>query len=172
MQKTARFNLKKDRGIIKADIGESIVKNKIGFVHRTRELPHSWLEKSLFIIPAEMKEFLIKHWNTLDLFKFIVDGNEVKDLELYEVKTRAYYSEDWEKKNRMRFHKPTITNNALSAYSEALQLGFKVKVVEVRLFDNWDYELFFYNFDPNSFQVHDGGNPEFSKKKEIDERRR
>jgi len=172
MQNTIRFNLKKEKGIIKADIGESIVKNKIGFVHRTRELPHSWLDKTSFEIPEQIRNFLIKNWNTLDLFKFIMENDKVTNLELYEVKTRAYYDEKWEKENRMRFHKPTITNNALNTYVEALNLGFRVKVAEVRLLDDWDYELFLSNFDSKQFQISDGGSPRFWKKKEIDERKR
>ncbi len=159
-----KFNLKKERGSIKGDIGEVLVKNKLLYLHRTRELSPTWLETRIYKIPQKIKEFLLKHWYTIDLFKFINENNVVKTLELYEVKVRGYYNKRWEDSNRWKFYKSTISTNALKAYKEAQEIGFNVKIAEVRLYDDWECEILYYDFKPEEFYISDG-NSKYSKKR-------
>ena len=153
------YNLKTQGSSLKGDIAEVIVKYKVNFGHRPREISPTFLdEKRDFVIPSKVKDYLKKYWYTIDLFAFKIEANEFKDLEIYEVKSRNMYDPSFK-----RFLKPPITDNALKAYKEAMQLGFIVKYAEVIFLDCWDYYIFFKDFNPDDFIVYNGGNIKFSK---------
>lgn len=159
MVEIRKYNLKKQDAFLKGDLGEIIIKNKVGWAHRTRELSPTWLDGRGFTIGEKFRNFLEEHWFTIDLFKFIVKNNAVVNLELYEVKVRNTYAPG----SKLKFPKPNITRNSLSVYKKAIDLGFKVKFAEILLYDNWEYGVFFKDFNPEEFIVHDGGTPYFSK---------
>jgi hypothetical protein len=68
------YNLKHQGSTLKGDIAEVIVKRKVSYAHRPRELSPSFLdEKKDFVIPNKMIDYLRKYWYTLDLFAFKKD---------------------------------------------------------------------------------------------------
>jgi len=160
INKNKILNLRKERGTLKGDIGELIVKNKIPYCHRTREMSPDYLNRIKFRIPANIKDYLKRNWYTIDLFSFIVENDEINALNVYEVKMRNFYSDESKKK----FPRPKITSNSLEAYEEALKLGIKVTYIEIILFDNWEYYLFSKEFNPSDFTI-SNGTPEYSIKK-------
>jgi len=157
------YNLKKQGSALKGEVAEVIVKNRVNYAHRPREISPSFLDELKFDIPKKVKSYLKKYWYTVDIFSFKLDkqSKEFMNLEVYEVKSRNMYDPSFKK----RFFKPPITRNSLKAYKEAIKLGFIVKYVEVIFLDSWDYYIFFKDFNPEYFVVHDGGNPQFSKVK-------
>lgn len=158
------YNLKKQDGFLKGDIGEIIGRHKIRYCHRTREINRNFLKKDFpFKISREVLEYLWNNWYTIDLFKFIVINNKVENIELYEVKVRNWYSNP----AKVKFPIPNITPKALKAYEEAVSKGFIVKYMAIHWLDNWEYTIEFKDFEKQEFIVHDGGTTHFNKSKEI-----
>src|SRR3989344_5948585 len=94
-----------NQAFLKGDIGEIIVKHKVNWCHRTRELSPTYLEtRENFVIFGKMTTFLQKYWYTIDLFKFVVENKHATNLELYEVKTRNMLS-----KSYIRYPVPAVT---------------------------------------------------------------
>mgnify|MGYP001243731477 CR=1 FL=1 len=161
------YNFKKQGSTLKGDVAEVIVKHKINFGHRPREISPTFLDEIRnFTVPDKMKEFLKENWYTVDLFSFVIKNNQVRQLELYEVKARNWYDPSY----KGNLKKPQMTANALRVYSQAMQLGFIVKYAEVLFLDQWEYYIFFKDFDPENFYIRDEEDPKYAKNSNGPER--
>lgn len=159
------YNLKKQDNFLKGDIAEVIVKHKVRYCHRTREISRDFLKKEFpFKIKREVLQYLYKYWYTIDLFKFELEHDKVEKIVVYEVKARNWYSNP----DKVKFKIPNITARSLKVYKEAISLGFAVKYAEVRLLDDWNYELVFKDFNEKDFIVHNGGTEHFNKIKSVE----
>ncbi|MEK6816976.1 MAG: hypothetical protein AABY09_05155 [Nanoarchaeota archaeon] len=122
-------NLKRDGGTFKGIIGEYLFKcyNKKAILTRFYsknkfQLQFTSLNKSKF-------NFLMENWYSIDALEFD-KGNII----LYEVKTRNKYEKELE-------FKPKMTFSTHNMYNEAKKNGFIVKMANVWLHDNWDYDV-------------------------------
>jgi len=149
-----KCDLRRQNHVMKGEIGEIIIKNKIPYLHRTKELkPRDILDYNFPFgkLPLTIKRFLTKHWHTLDLFRFVSENYKFKNLELYEVKVRNYYPN-----LRKEAYIPDITRNELKVYKTALKLGFVVKSATIWFYDDWRYDITIKDFNPKDFKIHDG----------------
>lgn len=158
-------NLKNQGSTLKGDIAEVIVQHKINFGHRPREVSPTFLDEIRnYEIPQTIKDFLRKHWYTIDIFAFVVENGKVTNLEIYEVKCTNLYDPSYVQQHRF---KPKITSNSLLAYSEGMALGFKVKFAEVIFLDFWEYYICFKKFNPDDFYIYDGSTQKYLKKSTV-----
>jgi len=149
-----KFDLRRQDYTVKGEIGEIIIKNKIPYLRRTREIrPSDILDYNFPFgdLPSKVKEFLRKNWHTIDLFRFSCKDSKFHNLELYEVKVRNYYPN-----LRREAYIPDITHNELKVYKTALKLGFLVKSATIWFYDDWRYDIFIKDFNPKDFKIHDG----------------
>jgi len=149
-----KFDLRRQNHVIKGEIGEIILKNKIPYLYRTKEIkPRDILDYKFPFgkIPLAVREFLTENWYTLDLFRFLSENYKFKNVELYEIKVRNYYPN-----LRREAYIPDITCNELKAYKTALKLGFIVKSAIIWFYDDWRYDLVIKYFNPKDFKIHDG----------------
>jgi hypothetical protein len=51
-----------------------------------------------------------------------------------------------------------------------MQLGFIVKYAEVLFLDQWEYYIFFKDFDPENFYIRDEEDPKYAKNSNGPER--
>jgi len=99
------------------------------------------------------KDFLRKHWYSIDLFAAPyehLDKFTYFDTfgpTLFEVKARTHGVK----------RRPDITTETLNTYREAIELGIPVKVAIVEFHDNWNYKIHLKDFDENDFRVNEGG---------------
>lgn len=84
-------------------------------------------------LTADQREFLQKHWFSIDAVK--VSFKEGKEVNLYEIKTKNKYN------NPRSFWRTKFTQSTVDVYTQALKRGFKVTVATVWLLDNWNYEI-------------------------------
>jgi hypothetical protein len=153
------YNLRKIRGTLKGSVGEAIFISIKNHTHATKFDSYEWLNKLNHLeIPKKILNFLKANWATIDVFEFIVQGNFVTNLILYEIKTLNNYSSKGINFGR----KPVITQNSLNFYLAALNHGYIVKSVYVILYDNWEFDINVNDFLPRNFNVWDG-NPKYSK---------
>lgn len=155
-----KFNLINLSNRVKGDISEIIAKNHILFSRRPKELSVDFLNNKFpFIIPDIVRKFLIKNWNSIDLFKFEVKNNKFLNLILYEVKSNNFKYIKYGK-----YKKTTLTHHTFEIYNQALKLGFDVFIVKIIYYKNWEYSCMVKKFNSKDFIIYDG-NKKYSFKK-------
>lgn len=133
-----RYCLKDLGNNIQGEIGEVLASRIIPYAHRVKGKDIEFLnQKFYFEIPTEVKQFLIKNWLSLDLFKFIVDENTKKfvNLELIEVKTKSHPFQT------KHYNKRNITKNTFEIYKIADKLNFITTLAEIKFHSSWEFTI-------------------------------
>lgn len=129
------YNLKKGKGSFKGLIGECMLKLTDKYLVITR-----FFNKQKYFtifgryLSHAQAEFVDKYWFSIDAIKISFE-NKTKTVYLYEIKTRNNYScikPHWRTK---------FTQSTIDIYTEALRIGFNVKIATVWLLDDWNYEI-------------------------------
>ncbi|MBD3313849.1 hypothetical protein GF345_05390 [Candidatus Woesearchaeota archaeon] len=152
------LNLKKSHPNLKGRLGETIAQFHIK--HSFKPTDDLILEKMTkkWNIDKEKLEFIKSNKWTLDLIKFDLEDNP-NSIIIYEVKLINYPQHpDYPKALK-------ITSNELNVLKSAKKKGIDVKVVKIMLFDNWEYNLKIYDFEPHRFIICDAG--KYSKPSKI-----
>ena len=138
------FNLKRYNGTFKGVIGECLFKNTNDNVIITKFFnKNKFFSKFDNIIGKEKRDFLFNNWFSIDAVEF--DKSSMK-IVLYEIKTRNKY-------NKELHFKPKMTLATHKIYTEALRIGFIVKIATVWLCDNWDYNVVLSDFDDSQYCI-------------------
>jgi len=134
-------NLKEGDTNIKGEVGEVIAKHHFKGTFSTREYFYTIVNK--FNLKEEQADFLRNYWKSFDLV-------DLRSLIIYEVKTRKDF------KGRLKGvkNKIVITPNFSRLCEEARKKGFFVKVIDITLFDNWEYSIKTRDFNKAEFWVH------------------
>ncbi len=134
------FNLRNFNGTFKGVVGECLLKLAYPDIILTRFF-NRFKFMTYYDIKDIKKEFLLSNWFSVDGIKVI--GSRVL---LFEIKTKNQY-----KKNLN--YKEKISKNSLNIYIKAKELGFDVRFVSVKLFENWNYEIEIKKFNPEEFCI-------------------
>lgn len=100
------------------------------------------IRKNNIIKNPEHKEFIRINYKSLDLFK-----EDNGRLILYEIKSQIHTARG----------KIDITENCYKVYKRAIRKGYKVKIVIVKLKDDWNMEFEIKNFNIKYFRINNGG---------------
>lgn len=137
-------NIKRLHGTFKGRIGECMVKMLDKYLVLTNFLGKTWyLERHKGKFSPEQQQFLSTHWYSFDAIK--LSYNNIYTL--YEINMRNHYP------NPKPHWKHTFTKASVDVYNKALALGFAVKVITVRLYDDWNYDLEITPFCPEQYFI-------------------
>lgn len=131
-------------------IGELIACYNIRRAYRIRTTSPNLIRKLLKkgLIDEKTKDLLIKNWVHYDIVAFVRRNNQLIP-RIYEVKTRKIF-----KFRLNKLHsREKITEPSLEAYEEAQRQGIEIRLVLIRLFDNWKYTMQIKKFSDVRFWV-------------------
>ncbi|MBU2590115.1 MAG: hypothetical protein KKF52_03475 [Nanoarchaeota archaeon] len=136
-------NLKLFYGTYKGLIGEYMFRLTRKFIILTKltdkdRIINYFNEK----LKEEQKIFLETYWHSIDALEFKRNEQEII---LYEVKTKNAY------KNKI--FKPKMTLHTHNIYNKAQELGFVVKLILIRLHNNWNFEVEELEFNKEHYQI-------------------
>ncbi len=139
---------------LKGEIGEIIAKRILWYAHRTKDFTFDYfIEKCNFELNEEQRSFLQKYWNTIDLFRLLLENNQVKQIIIFEVKCCNFYTD----REKIKHPFMPLTSRTYEMILEAQKLGFITKFVKVTFFENWRIGMTVTDFSMKDFYIHDGG---------------
>lgn len=140
------FNLKEGGGSFKGLIGECMFKltNKEVVITKFFNKSKYFNTFGKYFTP-EQHSFLENNWYSIDAIE-VKFSNNVKNIILYEIKTRNKYNYE------LPFL-PKMTLETHRIYHSAKSLGFVPKIAIVWLYDSWNYDIELKEFDEKEYSI-------------------
>jgi len=141
------YNLKKGKGTYKGLIGECLFKLTRRYLVLTKFFnKNKYLKIFEDKLSEQERNFINKNWFSIDAIDFDYTKKPRK-IVLYEIKTRNKQPNPkphWVEKMTLATH---------NMYNEALKLGFEVKIANVWLYDDWNYDIEIKNFNEAKYCI-------------------
>ncbi|MEA3430287.1 MAG: hypothetical protein U9R08_03365 [Nanoarchaeota archaeon] len=125
---------------VRGQICEELAKHYICLAIRCKYVDSKVIDN--WKINQEQKAFIKKYWKYIDIIRF---NNHKQIVDIYEIKSRKFQHISW------KTH--SISEFMLKLYKEAIRLGMKIKVFNIELHENWNFDFTVKEFSESDFAV-------------------
>jgi len=140
------YKLRELNGSYKGLAGECMFK----LTRKWAVLPKFFNKNRYFLIfgkhlDGQQSEFIRLNWYSIDSIEISFKGG-IKEITLFEIKTKNVYSKEL-------FYKPKMTFAVHNLFNTAKSIGFNVKLALVKFYDNWDYDVEMLDFNECNYCI-------------------